>query len=289
MRSTIFFFLAVLLSALSVSAQRRNIVTGSITASGQSVVSEVIDRPSCTVILSGTFSLTPVFEASIDSSVWIPVSMVRSSDGTQTQAPGAIATATAWEQNLTGFKWFRLRCSAYTSGTGVVTISTTDVTVAPTPGTMVTTFASTQPVSATISGTPAVTISGTPTVTATMTSTTLGAKTTGGALYKKVLAAAGTNATSVKASAGILYGMVATNTTAATKWVRIYAKASAPTVGTDVSILTFAIPPNNTIDFQSEVGITIATGIALSITGAGADNDATAVVANDVALTLVYN
>jgi len=125
MRSTLFLFLAVLLSALSVSAQRRDIVTGSITASGQSVVSEVIDRPSCTVILSGTFSLTPVFEASLDSSVWIPVALTRRSDGQLSQAPGSITTATAWSANLAGFKFFRVRTTAYASGTAVVKISTT--------------------------------------------------------------------------------------------------------------------------------------------------------------------
>ena len=289
MRSTIFLVLAVLFSALSVSAQRRDIVTGSITASGQSVVSQVIDRPATTVILSGTFSLTPVFEASLDSSTWIPIAMIRTSDGVQAQAPGAIATPTAWSNNLTGFKWFRLRCSAYTSGTGVVQISTSDVAVDPAPGSVVASFASAQAVTATISGTPAVTatISGTPAVT--MTSTTLGVKTTGGTTYKKVIAAAGTNATSVKASAGVIYGWCIGNATAAVKYVHIYAKASAPTVGTDAPIFTLVIPPNQSVSFSDPTGITVATGIALSITGGMADTDATAVVLNDVSVTLLYN
>ena len=279
MRSTIFLVLAVLFSALSVSAQRRDIVTGSITASGQSVVSQVIDRPATTVILSGTFSLTPVFEASLDSSTWIPIAMIRTSDGVQAQAPGAIATPTAWSNNLTGFKWFRLRCSAYTSGTGVVQISTSDVAVDPAPGSVVASFASAQAVTATISGTPAV----------TMTSTTLGVKTTGGTTYKKVIAAAGTNATSVKASAGVIYGWCIGNATAAVKYVHIYAKASAPTVGTDAPIFTLVIPPNQSVSFSDPTGITVATGIALSITGGMADTDATAVVLNDVSVTLLYN
>lgn len=253
MRSTIFLVLAVFLSALSVSAQRRDIVTGSITASGQTVVAEVFDRPTCTVILSGTFSLTPVFEASLDSSTWIPVSMVRTSDGTQTQAPGAIATATAWEQNLSGFKWFRLRCTAYTSGTGTVKISTTDVPVTPTPGTIVV-------------STPAC-----------------------GALVKKVISAATTNATVVKASPGVLLSLYVTNTNAADRFLKLYNKATAPTVGTDVPVMTINLHENSAESWTIPAGINFSAGISYAITTGVADADVAAVGANDVVATLVYN
>ena len=55
-----------------------------------------------------------------------------------------------------------------------------------------------------------------------------------GALTKaRVMAAASTNATSVKASAGRLYEIHLCNTSAALKFVKFYIKTSAPTVGTD--------------------------------------------------------
>ena len=114
------------------------------------------------------------------------------------------------------------------------------------------------------------------------------ASATGGATIKHVIAAAGTNATSVKASAGRVIGWSFSNTTAAYKYVRLYNLTTAPTVGTSTVIQTIGIPPNGIAQLQFPGGIGYATGIALSITGAAADNDTTAVVANDVVGDLFY-
>jgi len=57
--------------------------------------------------------------------------------------------------------------------------------------------------------------------------------------------AATTNATSAKASAGEVHVILATNTTATVKYLKLYNKASAPTVGTDTPILTIALPISN--------------------------------------------
>jgi hypothetical protein len=103
------------------------------------------------------------------------------------------------------------------------------------------------------------------------------------------MAAASTNATSVKASAARLYEIHLCNVSAAIKYVKFYNKASAPTVGTDVPVATYPIPANGgRIDFDSTNGISFALGLAYAITGAVADTDTTAVAANDVVGELLY-
>ena len=104
----------------------------------------------------------------------------------------------------------------------------------------------------------------------------------------KILSAASTNATNLKASAGRLYGYTLANTTASFKFFKIYNKASAPTVGTDVPVAILAIPPNTTISAEWTVPITMATGIAYSINGGSADSDTTAVAVGDVVGTLYW-
>lgn len=92
--------------------------------------------------------------------------------------------------------------------------------------------------------------------------------------------AATTNATSVKASAGSLFSVILTNPIATAAFVKLYNKASAPTVGTDVPVAVFAVPASG--DYVREfgaVGQRFTTGIAYAVTGLAADSDTTAAVA----------
>lgn len=106
-----------------------------------------------------------------------------------------------------------------------------------------------------------------------------------------VSSAATTNATSAKASAGDVHVIYASNTTAALKYLKLYNKASAPTVGTDTPVLTIPMAPSNTptrVEFP--FGMYFATGIAYALTGAAADADTTALAAGDVVgLNIVYS
>ncbi len=101
--------------------------------------------------------------------------------------------------------------------------------------------------------------------------------------------AATTNATSVKTSAGNLHNMAISNTSASPRYLKLYNKASAPTVGTDVPVLTITLPANsfNPINF-GVTGYRFATGIAFAITGAAADNDTTAIGASEVKVLTSY-
>lgn len=114
------------------------------------------------------------------------------------------------------------------------------------------------------------------------------ASSTGAMTTAKVLAAATTNATSVKASAGRVLGWALCNTTAAVKVVRLYNLSTAPTVGTSVPVYNIVIPANGYVDATFPAGISHSTGIAYAITNAIADLDATAVAANDVIGAIFY-
>jgi hypothetical protein len=105
----------------------------------------------------------------------------------------------------------------------------------------------------------------------------------------KLISAASTNATSVKNTAGSLLELQASNTNAAARFVKIYDKASAPTVGTDVPKNTYTLPPTTgSVTIVIPNGKTFLNGIALAITGAVGDADATAIAASDVVVNLCY-
>ena len=123
----------------------------------------------------------------------------------------------------------------------------------------------------------------------TLTSTGIHASATvTGSLLHKLIAAASTNATVVKASAGRVYGYDLSNPSAAWKYVKFYNKATAPVVGTDVPVLVVGIPPNSRAYSDAVVPIAFTTGISIAIVAGAADADATAVAAADVISNIQY-
>lgn len=117
-------------------------------------------------------------------------------------------------------------------------------------------------------------------------------QTANGLSVSRLISAATTNATSVKASAGQVYSIYAHNINAAVRYLKIYNKASAPTVGTDTPVLTLPIPGNAAgAGFALDtggMGIAFATGIALALTTGVADADTGAVAANEIVIHLLY-
>lgn len=101
--------------------------------------------------------------------------------------------------------------------------------------------------------------------------------------------AATTNATSVKASAGTVYSVTASNTGAAVAYVKLYNLATAPTVGTSTIAITIPVPAGGTVNLPfGTSGARFSTGIGLAITNLGTDADATAVTAAQVKVITAY-
>ena len=114
------------------------------------------------------------------------------------------------------------------------------------------------------------------------------ASTTGGSTPSHTMSAASTNATSLKASAGLLYGFCISNANAAARYFKLYNKASAPTVGTDTPVTTVQVPANGTVIRAYPVGMTFSTGIAWAATGLITNADTTAIAANDLSIDIDY-
>lgn len=113
------------------------------------------------------------------------------------------------------------------------------------------------------------------------------ANATGAAMIRHVVAAASTNATVTKATAGRLLGWSLANTTAAWVYLKLHNIATAPTAGAGV-VMTIGIPPNNKSEVDLICGAGFSTGIGYTIVTGAADTDATAVTANAVVGDLFY-
>lgn len=136
------------------------------------------------------------------------------------------------------------------------------------------------------SGTWTVQPGNTPNTSAWLTQPVAG--TTGGSTPSHTMSGASTNATSLKASAGLVYGLSISNVNASARFFKLYNKASAPTVGTDTPILTLQIPASGTVIRAYPVGLALGTGIAWACTTGIADSDTGSVGANDLSIDIDY-
>ena len=97
-----------------------------------------------------------------------------------------------------------------------------------------------------------------------------------------VSAAASTNGTSAKAAAGDIFAIQGYNAAATVRYLKIYNKASAPTVGTDVPVKTIALAPSSAFNLSFPVGYYCSAGIAYALTTGSADSDTGNLTAGDI-------
>jgi hypothetical protein len=126
-----------------------------------------------------------------------------------------------------------------------------------------------------------VTVQGIASMTPVNTTQTVTATANGGTA-SRVNAAASTNATSLKASAGQLYTIDVFNAAAYNVFLKFYNKASAPTVGSDTPVMTIPVQAGGGYSKTWSMGLPFATGIAYAITKLQADSDTTVVAAGDL-------
>jgi hypothetical protein len=98
------------------------IKTNSVTVAAANDAASVSGLPSpgfVAVQVTGTLSATITFEASVDGTNYVAFNMTPSNSGTDASTTTAVG---AWTKSTGAFSAFRARCSAYTSGSPVVTI-----------------------------------------------------------------------------------------------------------------------------------------------------------------------
>lgn len=119
----------------------------------------------------------------------------------------------------------------------------------------------------------------------------LGARSSGGWTSHKLVSAATTNATSLKASPGQIGYIFCSNVNAAQRYLKLYNKASAPSVGSDTPVHTLIIPGNTAGAGHSlpvPAGIEFTTGIAYALTTEATDAGTTGVALSEIVVNIGY-
>jgi hypothetical protein len=259
--------------------------TGTITSATSAVPVNVARVSNVMVYVAGTFAgVNFTFEGSLNSTDgvngnWFQIQAVRSNANTIETASGVLAAAPAygWELSVNGLNWFRVRATAWTSGTAAVQIQPGAYATEPIPAAQI---SGTQPVSFTqpalVAGTAAIGDVG----------LQVRANATGAATIHHIVSAATTNVAQIKATAGRVIGYCFSNTTASWQYVKFHNVASA-TAGAGV-VMTVGIPPNGKAECNIPHGIGFATAISRSIVTGPADTDSTATTANAVVGDIFY-
>ena len=110
-----------------------------------------------------------------------------------------------------------------------------------------------------------------------------------GGSVSRLIALGTTNATVVKASAGRVLQVSVNNTNAAARYLKLYNKATAPTVGTDTPLVTIPLAAGTAVHVHYPGGIKFTTGIGFALTTGIADSDTAAVTANEHVVNVIYD
>lgn len=264
-------------------------ITGDITAvqatigtpvAGGTVEGDVSRASNIMAFCTGTFSTVNVtFEGSLEATGdtnWFGVQAVRTNANTIELATGNLSAQPAygWELSVNALKRVRVRCTARTSGTQSWRFVLGTYATEPIPAAQV---SETQPVSGT--------------VTATVTAGTVNPVVPATPYFLN--SAASTNGALIIAGTSGLQAFYATNEGASVAYVKLYNKATAPTVGTDVPEMTIPIPaavggvpgvsPPLPFGFS---GFRFALGLGIAITRNAVFSDTTAVGAGEVKVKL---
>lgn len=113
--------------------------------------------------------------------------------------------------------------------------------------------------------------------------------TSGGTNAARIMSfAAGTAATSVKAGATQVYGIELSSVAAAAVYLKLYNKATAPVVGTDIPVRVIRIPAGGRVEFSRPLGTPFPLGLAYALTTGLLDTDATGVAIGDIVGSIDY-
>jgi hypothetical protein len=115
----------------------------------------------------------------------------------------------------------------------------------------------------------------------------LAPQTSGGTTNFHRVSTADANAANIKSSQGQVYGYDISNNNAAWRYVKFHNNAGTPTAGAGV-VRTVGVPPGGKATYYNIVGIAFSTGIAMTAVTGAADNDTTAVGANDLLIEVDY-
>lgn len=103
----------------------------------------------------------------------------------------------------------------------------------------------------------------------------------------QLVSAASTNATVIKASAGVVTGWYIYNSNGAARKVVLHNLNTTPTAGANV-FLSLVIPALSAANVSLPTGVAFSTGIAITTVTGLANNDTVAVALNDLVINIFY-
>ena len=233
----------------------------------------------------GTYTgiLTP--QVSLDGADWVNMNSTSLINVTTGAYSATIPSAAKqiYQADIAGFAYFRMTALAAMTGTATVYLRATNATGL---------VGIDNPLPPGTNALGAVSVSsGTITTVSTVTNPVkIGGATTGGSTPYKLISAATTNSTLISTGSHTLYAINAYNNGATAAYAKIYAKATAPTVGTDTPIKTIMLPAGGGSNIVlPPQGDAVTLGLGLGITGGAADADTTAVAAAQVVFNCTYS
>ncbi|MCA2929405.1 MAG: hypothetical protein IM336_02400 [Microcystis sp. M018S1] len=264
------------------------LVTGTITSASSAVPSKVSRVSNVMVYVVGTFAgVNFTFEGSLNSTNgtngnWFGIQAVRTNANTIETTSGVLGAPPAygWELSVNGLNWFRVRATAWTSGTATIQIQPGAYATEPIPAAQI---SGTQPVSGT--------------VTANIGTGSIAAGTnaigdfgiqyrstaTGAASAAPVTSPATPAGQSIKGSAGRLAGYDLHNAAVTRRYVKFF-NATSVTMGTTSALFEVCLEPSQARTVNFPGGLGFSTGIQIAVTSARGltDNTATGLAAGDV-------
>lgn len=252
----------------------------------------VADWTSVRLSLTGTWTGTVFWYVSEDGKTWFNLNLDNIAGQSQAETSQA-STNNAFAGSLWGFPYFKVT-AAITVGSVAVGLGYSTATYAP-QALAATTVGAAADGAATRTVNPVRIAGDDGSLVRTLRTDTAGlllikqAVGSGNAAStSRTVTTAGTNAASVKASGATLYGVHFINDTASAAYLKIYGKASAPTVGTDVPLRVVKLEANTSKSITyTSMGVAVGTGLAIAVTGSLADTDTSAAPAG-INVTLDY-
>jgi hypothetical protein len=216
-----------------------------------------------TLQIKGTFVGSIIIEGSNDDFATVNVIPYTVLSATVVLPSSAALTAASFVAFGTSCKRIRARCSAYTSGS-IVGIGGFGVGTAPLFNKGTALVAGTALIGSTV-----------PAVSATVGSVTLN---------HSFRSAAGTNVALILTGARKLIGYTFQNTTATAAYVKLYNKATAPVVASDIPFLPPILVPANGASpvYFNDFGKAFSLGLGIACTNLIANTDATATTVDQI-------
>lgn len=218
---------------------------------------------------------TVIMEASVSGNIWLPIVAIGVGNGGSNPDSAAGFTATGMWYFDAAAPQIRLRVTSRTAGSFQFEIG----------------LSMGVPAARSIAVPNTVQVAGTNTLSGVTLGMTAGNSNNSlQSVWRLPAAAASTNTASIKTSAAKLASIVGYNAATTVRYLKIFNKNGAPTMGTDTPVLNLPMAPSALFTFDlADLGIHLGAGLSIGITTGSADKDATAVSANDiVGLNIIY-